>query len=255
MRIAVSSDNDRGLESSVSHHFGRCPFFTLVDIENGSIGSVETVENPFFSSHAPGQVPSFIRKLKAEVMLSGGMGRRAIAMFQEYGIGCATGAMTTVDKAVADFIAGRLSHAAPCSESVEHSYGDDGYETDDPAERLREEAAALLEQVDDIIVRLPGGGAEKTEGGTETMNGRGGGRGAGSGRNASGRNSSGRNSSGRNASGRSGSGGRGSGGGPYAAGPGGRCVCPACGYIMEHRAGQPCNALKCPECGAIMTRE
>lgn len=161
MRIAVSSDSDRGLESSVSHHFGRCPFFTLVDVENGRIDSVQTVENPFFRSHAPGQVPSFIRKLQADVMLSGGMGGRAIGMFRDYGIGCATGAAATVDKAVADFLAGRLTHAAPCRESVLHSSAGKGYETDDPAERLREEAAALLEQVDDIIVRLPGDGESK----------------------------------------------------------------------------------------------
>jgi len=37
-------------------------------------------------------------------------------------------------------------------------------------------------------------------------------------------------------------------------GPGGQCVCPACGARVAHQAGIPCNKLKCPKCGAGMTR-
>ncbi|MCK4505493.1 MAG: hypothetical protein KAW14_07750 [Candidatus Aegiribacteria sp.] len=54
---------------------------------------------------------------------------------------------------------------------------------------------------------------------------------------------------------RDGSGGRGRGGGPYAAGPGGSCVCPACGHKIQHQPGQPCNKTTCPKCGTGMTRE
>ncbi|MFA5424083.1 MAG: hypothetical protein WC374_09535 [Phycisphaerae bacterium] len=50
-------------------------------------------------------------------------------------------------------------------------------------------------------------------------------------------------------------GGRGLGGGPLAAGPGGNCVCTACGYKEPHTVGQPCNAKQCPKCGTQMTRE
>lgn len=38
-------------------------------------------------------------------------------------------------------------------------------------------------------------------------------------------------------------------------GPGGRCVCPACGYVSSHSRLDPCNKKKCPKCGATMTRE
>ena len=43
-------------------------------------------------------------------------------------------------------------------------------------------------------------------------------------------------------------------GGSKAAGPGGECVCPACGHRVPHQAGQPCTELDCPRCGAKMTR-
>jgi hypothetical protein len=48
--------------------------------------------------------------------------------------------------------------------------------------------------------------------------------------------------------------GRGRMGGPFAAGPGGFCVCPNCGYKEGHRLGQPCNNKSCPECGSTLTR-
>jgi hypothetical protein len=44
-------------------------------------------------------------------------------------------------------------------------------------------------------------------------------------------------------------------GGPKAAGPGGGCICPSCGHKVKHQAGQPCYDVKCPRCGAAMTRE
>jgi hypothetical protein len=44
-------------------------------------------------------------------------------------------------------------------------------------------------------------------------------------------------------------------GGPAAAGPGGHCVCPTCGFRQPHAAGNPCNKMKCPRCGTRMTGE
>jgi len=44
-------------------------------------------------------------------------------------------------------------------------------------------------------------------------------------------------------------------GGPLAAGPGGQCVCPACGVVIDHTWAEPCYKEECPECGARMTRK
>lgn len=43
-------------------------------------------------------------------------------------------------------------------------------------------------------------------------------------------------------------------GGPFAAGPGGICKCPKCGYEEEQIRGQPCMGKKCPKCGTSMIR-
>ena len=38
-------------------------------------------------------------------------------------------------------------------------------------------------------------------------------------------------------------------------GPGGYCVCPNCGYRIEHQRGVPCSNLKCPSCNTPLKRE
>jgi predicted DNA-binding protein (UPF0251 family) len=42
--------------------------------------------------------------------------------------------------------------------------------------------------------------------------------------------------------------------GGYAAGPSGECVCTKCGHKVLHQIGTPCYQMKCPKCGAAMTR-
>ena len=125
MHIAISVENNKGLDSTVAHHFGRCPFFALVDVEGTEIQTIEVIENPFYAGHQVGEVPNFIGKQKADVMLSGGMGGRAIEIFRQLNIKAATGAEGTVRSALENYFGGKLSEAAPCAESVEHGHGDD----------------------------------------------------------------------------------------------------------------------------------
>jgi predicted Fe-Mo cluster-binding NifX family protein len=157
MRIAVSADNKQGLESVVSPHFGRCPYYILVDVEGHDVTGVEEVDSPFYGQHEPGQVPGFIHSLGANVMLAGGMGGRAIMFFQELGIEGVTGAYGTVRQSVERYLGGQLKGAAPCKESEEHGHGtipaEGEYEKDDLG-RLREEAEMLRQQMDEVANRL-----------------------------------------------------------------------------------------------------
>lgn len=126
MRIAVSVETNQGLESQVAHHFGRCPFFALVEAEDDQIKSVQIVENPFYAAHQPGQVPGFIKEQNGDVMLSGGMGGRAIQFFEGFGIKTATGAAGTVQEAVESYLDGQLQGASSCAESDAHGHAHHG---------------------------------------------------------------------------------------------------------------------------------
>jgi predicted Fe-Mo cluster-binding NifX family protein len=157
MRIAVSSDDGEGLESVVSPHFGRCPYYAIVDVDDQELSRVSVVENPYYAQHRPGQVPRFIHAQGVDVMLTGGMGRRAIGLFSEFGIEAVTGASGSVRRAIEQFLGGLLEGAAPCRESTVHSeetlaHGDE-YE-EDSAGRLRDEIQLLQKQLAEATSRL-----------------------------------------------------------------------------------------------------
>jgi len=157
MRIAVSADDSNDLDSVVSPHFGRCPYYVFVDVDGCEVTGVQTVESPFYGQHQPGQVPGFINSHGVNVMLTGGMGGRAIQFFDQYGIEPVTGAYGSVRLALEQYLGGALQGAAGCDTSEAHHGGDvppEGEAEQDEVGRLREEAELLKEQLDDVTKRL-----------------------------------------------------------------------------------------------------
>ena len=157
MRIAISADDSNGLDSVVSPHFGRCPHFVLVDLEEREAKAVQAISNPYYGHHQPGQVPGFIHDYKVNVMLTGGMGGRAITFFQQFGIQPVTGACGTVRSALEQYLGDGLHGAAPCKESTEHGHGDipaQGEYEQDETGRLREETEMLQQQLTEAMERL-----------------------------------------------------------------------------------------------------
>ena len=123
MKISVTAENNNGLESTVAQHFGHAPFFIMVNMENGEVTTAQGIANPFAEAHQPGQIPAFIHEQKANVILSCGMGGRAIDFFGQLGIKAVTGARGTVRQTLENYLGGKLKEAAPCSESVAHGHG------------------------------------------------------------------------------------------------------------------------------------
>ena len=92
MRIAISTDGD-----FVSAHFGRCPHFTIVDIENGELTNKEVVPNP---GHQPGFIPQFLHEKGVGCIIAGGMGMRATGFFDEFGIKAIVGVSGKIDDVI-----------------------------------------------------------------------------------------------------------------------------------------------------------
>lgn len=158
MRVVVSADDSNGLNSVVNPHFGRCPYYVLVDLDGREVRGVNVVENPYYEHHKPGQVPSFIQGQGANVMLAGGMGRRAIDLFQRYGIEAVTGASGRVQHALERYLGGALQGAEPCDESVAHGHEELTDETEhyegDEVGRLRDEIEMLQRQLNEAMGRV-----------------------------------------------------------------------------------------------------
>ncbi len=122
-RIAIAADDRRGLEGAVSAHFGRCPAFVLVEADGDRIVSHQVVDNPHFAAHTPGAVPAFIASTGANVIIAGGMGPRAVAMFNQSGIEVATGASGRVGDALDAWMKGHLQGIVPCAHDHADSCG------------------------------------------------------------------------------------------------------------------------------------
>ncbi len=115
MRIGVAINDEKGLESQVSAHFGRCLYYLILEVKGELEQSVEIIPNPYFREHGqPGQVPSFLKEQQIEVIICGGMGPRALSFFREYGIKVVTGATGKAKDAVDDFLQGKLAGEEPC---------------------------------------------------------------------------------------------------------------------------------------------
>jgi len=116
MRIAFSTETNEGLDAPISQHFGRCPYYVIVEMEGDTIKGVNTIDNPFYNSHgAPGQVPSFIKQQGVDIMISGGMGGRAAEFFEQFGIKPITGASNIVKDALNEYMAGELRDFQTCN--------------------------------------------------------------------------------------------------------------------------------------------
>jgi len=103
MKIAIPLASGR-----LSMHFGHCERFALVDVDPAekTILKREDVDAP---PHQPGLLPKWLAERGANVIIAGGMGRRAQDLFTEHGIQVIVGAPAdTPERLVGDFLAGTL---------------------------------------------------------------------------------------------------------------------------------------------------
>ena len=93
----------------MSGHFGHCEQFALLDLDEASrqITRKELVPSP---GHQPGFLPGWLAQQGVNVVIAGGMGPRAVELFQENGIKVVLGAMESdPEKAVLSLANGALA--------------------------------------------------------------------------------------------------------------------------------------------------
>ena len=87
-------------------HFGHCEQFAVLQVKEGAIGGKELHTPP---PHEPGVLPQWLGDLGVNLIIAGGMGQRALGLFEERGIKVITGAGSREPEAlVQDYLAGAL---------------------------------------------------------------------------------------------------------------------------------------------------
>lgn len=116
MKIAISTDG-----YSVSAHFGRCPNFTIIEVENGRLIKKELISNP---GHSTGYLPRFLHDKGVSCIIAGGMGRRAFDLFTEKGIRTIIGIDGNINEVIDKIIKGTLEGGENiCSPGLGKGYG------------------------------------------------------------------------------------------------------------------------------------
>ncbi|MBN1444530.1 MAG: NifB/NifX family molybdenum-iron cluster-binding protein [Candidatus Omnitrophica bacterium] len=116
MRFAISTEGD-----FVSPHFGRCPSFTIVDIETNAVVKKEVLENP---GHHPGYLPEFLHEKGVRSIICGGMGQRAAELFRERGIEAIVGIEGKINDVIEKLLEGELqSGESLCAPGAGKNYG------------------------------------------------------------------------------------------------------------------------------------
>ncbi|NCO24248.1 MAG: dinitrogenase iron-molybdenum cofactor [Candidatus Infernicultor aquiphilus] len=127
MKIAISTD-----AGFVSAHFGRCPSFTIAEIEEGKVLKIEEINNP---GHQPAFLPNFLAEYGVEYIICGGMGNRAQMLFAEKKITPVIGVTGKIEEVIEKFVQGKLKGGESfCKPGAGKGYGIEKEECDHSGE-------------------------------------------------------------------------------------------------------------------------
>lgn len=103
MKIAIPT-----VDGLLCQHFGHCEQFAIVEVdpESKEIHQSRMHTPPH---HEPGVLPQWLREMGCDVVIAGGMGRRALEHFQRSGITVVIGAAAgSPERTVTAYLEGNL---------------------------------------------------------------------------------------------------------------------------------------------------
>ena len=126
MRIVVPVLDETGLDAQLSEHFGRAPYFTVIELdENRSIVSQKTVPNTgeHFegAEHPPSCMgPSRILQFKPDALSTYGMGLRALNIFQSANVAVMKANANIVKDVVSAYTNNKLEELTEGCDHAQH---------------------------------------------------------------------------------------------------------------------------------------
>ena len=86
-RIVVPVSDEKGIDATLSQHFGRAPFFAIIDLDdNGKVIGQGTIANTSEHFGGVGLPPDRILQLRPKALVAYGLGSKALKMFQDAGV-------------------------------------------------------------------------------------------------------------------------------------------------------------------------
>lgn len=125
-RIVVPTENQEGLNAPLAEHFGRAPYFTVIELgDKWEVADVRSVANVGEHVGGTGSPHDHIAELHPKALIVHGMGPRGIAAFQEAGIEVLKANANTVKEVVEAYKQGKLEEL---TEGCPHAHHHDSNE-------------------------------------------------------------------------------------------------------------------------------
>jgi predicted Fe-Mo cluster-binding NifX family protein len=119
-RLVIPTEDQNGLNARLAEHFGRTPYYTVVDFdENGEVSNVKTVPNVSEHAGGTGYAHDQIVELKPNAIVVYGMGPRGLSTFQSAGVEVLKANANTVSEVVTAYKEDRLQEL---TEGCEHAH-------------------------------------------------------------------------------------------------------------------------------------
>ena len=119
MKVCIPTAGEGGIDDLVGQHFGRVPTYTIVDTDTDE---VEVIRNTSEHAGGVGLPPELISKTDTHIMLCGGLGPKAVTMFEQVGIDVFVGAAGSVRDAIDAWKSGMLMEATDENACREHRH-------------------------------------------------------------------------------------------------------------------------------------
>ena len=116
-KIAVALSDDK---KTVSEHFGTCAAYMLFETEGEEIISSKEIVNELQSHQGGCAVPGFINSLGANVVITGGMGVKAIEKCAAFNIEAILGHVGPVEDIVKAYLKGEITSVGAGCEHHDH---------------------------------------------------------------------------------------------------------------------------------------
>jgi predicted Fe-Mo cluster-binding NifX family protein len=127
-RIVIPVIDESGLNAQVAEHFGRAPYFAVVELdESGNVSNVKTVPNVGEHAGGMGQSHDHIVKLKPNAIIVYGMGPRGLSAFQEAGIAVLKADTNTLAGNIAAYNEDKLQELTEGCHEAHHQEGHDAH--------------------------------------------------------------------------------------------------------------------------------
>jgi len=120
-KVIIPVSDKKGLNARIAEHFGRAPFYAVLELNDQKIESIKTLENKGEHFGGQGHMHEHILDQRPNAIITYGIGPRGLVGFQEAGIAVLKANADTVKDVIASYNEDKLQELTEgCHEAHHH---------------------------------------------------------------------------------------------------------------------------------------